>query len=303
MPTPSTKWGKYHENLLKRWAENAKLFSNMHTLSAQYYSKWNKRLGIPIVVIGGITASSIFSSNKEESEVWIYINGGLALVVTALAGVSNFLNVAEKMSKHRTASYKYTKIGMEIDTMLSFAREERKESPQEFIHNMKAAYLEIRENTPEVLSWVIASYINKLNRSITNTTSKINNKKSSKDLTRYIERADSFNKGILGSSDSAHGSITNRSERELPTPQRHNRKSESGEMLVDFTDKRSKQITKVNKCLRKIHDDTNSGIESDLPDDDDDDEDDEEDLETGQLSDVGKPLRSVTQLGSSSNDK
>lgn len=263
--TVVSKWGKYHENLLKRWAENAKLFSNMHTLSAQYYSKWNRRLGIPIVIIGGITASSIFSNNN--SQIWIYVNGILALIVTALAGISNFLNIAEKMNKHRTASFKYTKIGMDIDTMLSFAREERKESPQEFIQHMKTDYLEIRENTPEVLSWVIANYINKLNKSITNTRSKINTSKSDKNLISYIQRSPSFDNQLIVGTDSDHSSITNRSEREITNIPNHR---ESGEILSDFTDSKSKQITNVNKQLHQIHSD-DSGMESEVDNDNDND--------------------------------
>lgn len=161
------RWDQYHEKLLKKWAEICKTYSIMHTLCAQYYSKWHKRLGIPVVIIGGVTASSIFSSNKENSDVWIYINGSLALLVAGLAGVSNFLGTSEKTIKHQTASFKYSKIGMDIDAVLCFSRKERKESGQEYILKKKLEMLEIRENVPEVLPWVISHYINK-HKSLTN---------------------------------------------------------------------------------------------------------------------------------------
>lgn len=166
-------WNRYHENLLKKWAEMSKTYSIMHSLCAEYYNNWHQRLGIPVVLIGAVTASSIFSSNKEQSEYWVYANGGLALLVTGLAGISNFVGTAEKTTKHQNASYKYTKIAMDIDTMLSFPREERNQSPQEFIQSSKASILEIRENVPEILPWILADYLNKFDKALVNTKSRV----------------------------------------------------------------------------------------------------------------------------------
>ena len=128
------------------------------------------------MLIGAVTASSIFSSNKEQSELWVYANGGLALLVTGLTGISNFVGTAEKTTKHQNASYKYTKIAMDIDTMLSFSREERNQNPQEFIHSSKTAILEIRENVPEILPWILADYLNKFDKALVNTKSRVNKK-------------------------------------------------------------------------------------------------------------------------------
>jgi len=171
-------WNKYHEHLLKKWSQMSKTYSIMHSLCAHYYANWHKRLGIPIILLGGITASSIFSSKKEDFPEWVYINGALALLMTALSGVSNFIGTAEKTSKHQNASYKYTKISMDIDTMLSFSRNERTQTPQEFISGRKIEMLEIRENAPEVLAWVMGDYLQKFEKSLTNTKSKINKNQS-----------------------------------------------------------------------------------------------------------------------------
>ena len=95
----SNLWDKYHEKLIRKRAEMAKTYSIMHSLCAQYYSKWHKRLGVPIVLLGGIAASSIFSNNHndpEDTEFWNYLNGAVTLTMTGLAGVSNFLSLEEK---------------------------------------------------------------------------------------------------------------------------------------------------------------------------------------------------------------
>ena len=146
----------------------------MHSLSAQHFSLWNKRLGLPVVVLGGITASSIFSSTSETSRTWIYINGSLSLITTALSGISGFLGTAEKTSKHQIASFKYTKIGMDIDEILSFPREYREKNPSQFVFQKKSEMMEIRENAPDVLAWVMNHYLKKFDASLVNTTSSIN---------------------------------------------------------------------------------------------------------------------------------
>ena len=170
----SNSWNRYHEELLKKWAQMSKTYSIMHSLCGSYYANWHKRLGIPVVIIGGVTASSIFSSNKDNSEVWTYINGSLALFVAALSGISSFVGTAEKTNKHQNASFKYTKIAMDIDTILSFSRCERVKTPQEFIQEKKSEMLEIRENVPEVLPWVMNNYLEKFDKSLTNTKSRVN---------------------------------------------------------------------------------------------------------------------------------
>jgi hypothetical protein len=172
-------WDKYHEKLIKKWAETSKTYSIMHSLCAQHYSRWHKRLGVPVIILGGLASSSIFSNNHNDpakTEFWNYINGGITLSMTALAGMTNFLSLEEKTSTHQNASYKYLKIALDIDTLLSFSRNKRSISPEEFIRTTKSQILGIREDTPEVLTWIMSEYLNQFNTSLTNTSSSINNK-------------------------------------------------------------------------------------------------------------------------------
>jgi len=171
-------WNKYHENLLKKWAQMCKTYSIMHTLSAARYSAWDRRLGIPVVILGAATSTLIFGSSSDTTGVMRYINGTLALIVTALAGVSRFINTGEKTVKHKAVSFKYTSIAMNIDTILSFPRSERAESPQEFISSIKSNILEVRENAPEVLMSIMNNYLRKYDKTLTNVKSNVNTRES-----------------------------------------------------------------------------------------------------------------------------
>ena len=224
--TISNSWNRYHEQLLKKWAQMSKTYSIMHSLCAQYYATWHKRLGIPVVIIGGITASSIFSSNKQDSEAWTYINGGLALFVAALTGVNSFVGTSEKTNKHQNASFKYTKISMDIDTMLSFGRHERTQTPQEFIQEKKSEMLEIRENVPEVLTWVMNDYLKKFDKTLTDTKSRVNKTQN------YIEPKLKYDDEGSERGTSSVGTASSRAQEEAQT----------GEILSDFADKTSTKI-------------------------------------------------------------
>ena len=242
----ANSWNRYHEQLLKKWSQISKTYSIMHSLCATYYSNWHKRLGIPVVIIGGITASSIFSSNKNDSEAWTYINGGLALFVAALTGVSSFVGTAEKTNKHQNASFKYTKIAMDIDTMLSFGRHERSQTPQEFIQEKKSDMLDIRENVPEVLTWVMNDYLKKFDKTLTDTKSKVNNK----GVGSYIEPKlkivyDDENSNSNSNSDSRGGPGTESAGTSV-----RGAEEQTGEILSDFGDKSSSKMFNASEKMR-----------------------------------------------------
>jgi len=170
-------WNSVHEKLLKKWSENAKFYSLLHTLASEYFNKWNKRLGVPTVVLGGVTASSIFGTTSADVPSWVpYANGALVLVITALTGVTGFLGLQDKATGHDEASYRYTRIAMIIDTVLSFPRAEREEKPRDFLIEMRKDLLEIRKQSYRVPSWIIADYVRNLDEKITNVTTKVNTK-------------------------------------------------------------------------------------------------------------------------------
>ena len=59
-----------------------------------------------------------------------------------------------KKAKHTSASFKYTNISMNIDTVLSFPRRDREEDPRQFINEIKMAILEVREHSPDLPTWL-----------------------------------------------------------------------------------------------------------------------------------------------------
>lgn len=198
-----TTWNKYMEDILKKWSSTSKTYSIMHSLAARHYNKWNNWLGIPVILLGAAASSSIFTTatTNDDDNIWTYINGSLVLLTTGLTGLSKFLAVNEKQVKHTTASFKYTSISMNIDTLLSFPRNYRKEDPRKFINEIKLAILEIREHSPNLPTWILTRYINKMDKTIVNTGTKVNRHNDRKQKFENKQMKSNTNHRSLNSTD------------------------------------------------------------------------------------------------------
>lgn len=92
-------WNKYQENILKKWSSMSKTYSTIHSIAAGYYNTWDKRLGIPVILLGDVAASSIYLQLLPEKKLTIYgliLMGGMVLLMNGISGVSKFLGTNEK---------------------------------------------------------------------------------------------------------------------------------------------------------------------------------------------------------------
>ena len=173
MVVDRSKWTCAQEQLVKRWCQTTKTYAIMHSLCANDNALWRRAIGIPTVLIGAVTASSIFSAAESSSTVWQYINGALALSVTALSGISNFLNLDEKITKHRAASIAHTRLSYRMECMLSRPRAQR-DDVVEFTTSCRKEISDIQEGMVDVSSGVMNKYMNKFDKSIVNTSVIVN---------------------------------------------------------------------------------------------------------------------------------
>ena len=227
-------WNKYQENILKKWSSTSKTYSIMHSITSQYYSSWNKRLGIPAIILGAVTSSSIFTTSAEN-EIWTYINGCLVLLITGISGISKFLGLTEKQVKHTSAAFKYTNISMDIDTLLSFPRSDRTEDPRQFINEIKTAILEIREHSPNLPTRVVSDYINKLDKSLIDAQTKVNRTDHDTIPKPPVEHDED---------------IYTRTTQHEQTTIHLNTNTVVSDIYTDFTDPITEQITQISEKLR-----------------------------------------------------
>ena len=87
--------------------ENDTLYSAKgHYEAANYWANFHLLLGIPTAIISAIAGTSAFAQFNNHAT----IAGILAIIVTALTGITTFLNPNEKASAHQNVGNKYNAI-------------------------------------------------------------------------------------------------------------------------------------------------------------------------------------------------
>ena len=89
---------------------------------------WAYRLGIPVVILSGITGASIFSTLEQQTGLKFKIALGItSILVTIFAGLQTFLRFPERAAEHMKVSSKLGSIRREIEQLLNNPPEKQKE--------------------------------------------------------------------------------------------------------------------------------------------------------------------------------
>jgi hypothetical protein len=255
----STLWDSHHENLLKKWGSLSATYNIMHTLSAAKYAKLDRMLGIPVILIGSVTASSIFAdADFIGDRVYMsYLNGGLTLLVTALSGISKLLRTSENIANHRNASFKYSQIKIEIDSILSFNRNKRYSTPQEFISKIKRDMLEVQENCPDVSLDILNKYIDSYNKNLVNNKTCVNNTKEYEKLINCKHRK--YNAIANSPGVQFYNLIMKMKDK----AKKDNKTILSDDVIIEFSDKLSQKMIEASIKMEQLSEDFSSNVNTD----------------------------------------
>lgn len=87
-----------------------------HFLLWEYNSKWNKRLGIPVVVLTTIVGSTLFASKALEKYYWLeLLLGILSLIAAILSALSITLRFSDEAEKYKSAGLRYRSMVRQFD--------------------------------------------------------------------------------------------------------------------------------------------------------------------------------------------
>lgn len=119
----------------------------LNKMAADYYSSRNEWVGYPSIIIGAVATSFIFTNSKED--YMTYINGGLTLIVTILAGFKQFYKFETKMNAHRNAIIQYKKLERDIKEQKDLDFADRK-PVAEFMKQVKDTFNTLDDSTPMI---------------------------------------------------------------------------------------------------------------------------------------------------------
>lgn len=155
-------WNEYTENVLRQWHSYCQIYSMMHNKCSLKYNSYQKYLSVPVTVLSAVTTSTIFLTlQSDERTTPLIVVGVTSLISTIMHAMDKSLDLNGTSNKHKSASADYDEITLDIDRVLSFARENR---PQviEFINGIKQRMKSLRQSGATINEDVYNEYVNKI---------------------------------------------------------------------------------------------------------------------------------------------
>lgn len=150
------EWNPEHEKFLKKLRNEIYIMSEMHKHVAMTYSKKNKWLGTPSLLIGAAATSSVFS-NSEVSYM-VYVNGSLVLLTTLMNTLRNWLNYDKRADGHRLQSVEYESLALDITTQLNNDAPYR-EQVDRYMATIKDRYINLKNSTLNIPDYIYKKYV------------------------------------------------------------------------------------------------------------------------------------------------
>lgn len=138
------------ERLIADWFGRARNSQHRHYECANYFSKLNKALGIPAIVLSMVVGATIFVSldNKTLGNYKIVI-GIVSLLASVFATLHTFLSFSERAQKHTLSGAGYAAIRRELELLKTFPMENREELTRKF-KSIKEKLDVLAESSPEI---------------------------------------------------------------------------------------------------------------------------------------------------------
>jgi len=152
-------WKDEQEHILKKWADKALCFKLMHERSYKKYWCLNAWFNIPVIIISTLTGTGNFASSSVNSDIFIYVLGGLNISAGILATVATYTGVAQKLEAHRFSSIHWDKFARKLQIELAKSRCDRTKA-KDFIKQAAEEYDRLIEMSPILPNNIIRWFSN-----------------------------------------------------------------------------------------------------------------------------------------------
>ena len=156
---PNIQWNESHEKFLKKITKEIYVMSEMHKHVAMNYSKKNKYLGTPSILIGTVATSSVFS-NSDVSYM-VYVNGSLVLLSTLMNSLRNWLDYDNRSTGHKQLSIEYESLVIDIVNQLNNEVHYR-EPVDQFMKSIKDRYIALKKSQLNIPDHVYEKFMDKV---------------------------------------------------------------------------------------------------------------------------------------------
>src|SRR5205085_7588957 len=145
---PVSPWSEAVLDRLRDWERRAAAAAEVHFQTAEYLSRWNVFLGMPVVALAAIVGTAAFATLSHHVNVGIRVAAGaLSVVAAVLASVQTFLRFGARSEQHRVAAERWSAIRREIEKALVLPAELLGD-PKQLLDGVDARMDEAAEKSP-----------------------------------------------------------------------------------------------------------------------------------------------------------
>jgi len=154
----SGKWNYGIQLLLKKIGEKSMGFKWMHNRERVYFEKLDSKYKLAtlilLAVIGTISGSEIILAIIDVDSKYVYLSFAIIIflvniVHSVVTGIRETEGTNELITSHQTASSKFNKINLDIQTQFTFDIEDRA-SDKDFLQNTIQYYNDVLDNAPTI---------------------------------------------------------------------------------------------------------------------------------------------------------
>jgi len=113
-------------NLLHMWYQKCKLFYNCHRDTSYYYTRLNRSLEIPIIIINIFNTTSLFATYQDIHGIYVLSIAILSLLSTILNGLKVYFIFNIQAIKHQRLMIEYSRIIHSIEKILILIKNNHK---------------------------------------------------------------------------------------------------------------------------------------------------------------------------------
>lgn len=155
----TSEWDDFNEDLLKKYGENALIYSVLYSESYEYYEKLLISLSLPVIILSGLSSLLSFLSEKLNPYFSYYfiIPGIVSFISASISSIIQFLKISNKQTNARISYLLFNKIYRNVEIQLSLPRNNR--TPFNLvIKNIKESFNSAKEQAEDLPDLIIERF-------------------------------------------------------------------------------------------------------------------------------------------------
>lgn len=111
-------WTESVEELLLKWSKKCEYFQLLYLQASADFERKDRYFGIPIIILGTITTSTIFLQLDECNTTHSLISGGMSFLLTLVTGIGKYVNYHDRHIACKYTSDMYGSVAADIQEQL-----------------------------------------------------------------------------------------------------------------------------------------------------------------------------------------